>query len=214
MDIYLESDNKVYDIEMQTITKGNLGLRTRYYQSMIDSELLNKGESFDRLKETIIIFICLTDPFGEELPEYKFQTICNTRSTLLLNDKSTKYFYNAQAYKTCTDSGIKSFLQLLAIHKEESPLTARINQEINKAVSTEIWRHEYMVWNLAINDAVKQELSEILPVRLKEELDKEIENKKVNQATAFLKLNKLTPEEIAVALEMDVKTVKQLQKEL
>ena len=46
LDIYVEDDkNTVYDIEMQTSSDGHLPLRMRYYQDMIDLNIIDKGES-------------------------------------------------------------------------------------------------------------------------------------------------------------------------
>ena len=63
LDAYLEDEDKVIDIEMQTVIKKDEGLRMRYYQSMIDIDHLNHGESYSDLKESYIVFICLDDPF-------------------------------------------------------------------------------------------------------------------------------------------------------
>ena len=42
-DVYLEDNtNSVYDIEMQTTLQKDLGKRTRYYQGMIDLNLIEK----------------------------------------------------------------------------------------------------------------------------------------------------------------------------
>ena len=60
LDVYLEDDaNTVFDIEMQTATKKNLPKRTRYYQGMIDLNLIEKGSGYEELKRSYIIFICM-----------------------------------------------------------------------------------------------------------------------------------------------------------
>ena len=44
LDVYIEdADATVYDLEVQTTDKRNLGKRMRYYQSMIDIRALEKG---------------------------------------------------------------------------------------------------------------------------------------------------------------------------
>ena len=49
-DVYLEdSENTVYDIEMQTTLQKDLGKRTRYYQGMIDLNLIEKGRKYRML---------------------------------------------------------------------------------------------------------------------------------------------------------------------
>ena len=47
LDVYLEDDeNTVYDIEMQAVLYGNLPKRSRYYQGMIDLNLIQKGDDY------------------------------------------------------------------------------------------------------------------------------------------------------------------------
>ena len=58
LDVYFEDeDSVIYDIEMQTTQKYNLRKRSRYYQGMIDLNILSKGAAYSKLKEAYIIFI-------------------------------------------------------------------------------------------------------------------------------------------------------------
>ena len=72
LDVYVKDSDKVFDIELQNFTD-LLGLRTRYYQSMIDADNLIKGEHYSDLPQSFIIFICTQDPFKQDLPIYTFQ---------------------------------------------------------------------------------------------------------------------------------------------
>ena len=68
LDVYVEDENEtVYDIEMQPTKKTNLPKRSRYYQGMIDLNLIERGADFNELKKSYVIFICLEDPFKEGL---------------------------------------------------------------------------------------------------------------------------------------------------
>lgn len=60
-----------YNIEIQRSDKGAGYKRARYHSSMIDINLLEKGESFDRLPETYVIFITANDVIGEGKPVYR-----------------------------------------------------------------------------------------------------------------------------------------------
>lgn len=63
-DVYVKDDKqRVYDIEMQVTDTKELGKRSRYYQSMIDLQLIDKGVSYKKLNQSYVIFICLTDIF-------------------------------------------------------------------------------------------------------------------------------------------------------
>ena len=48
-DVYVEDeDNTVYDIEMQTDVQKDVAKRSRYYQGMIDLNLIEKGEKYSK----------------------------------------------------------------------------------------------------------------------------------------------------------------------
>jgi len=65
LDIYVEDNKKtVYSVEMQIENVGYLPKRSRYYQSVIDINLLEKGTKYEALKTSYVIFICSFDLFG------------------------------------------------------------------------------------------------------------------------------------------------------
>ena len=68
-DVYVEDGkNTVYDIEMQKVDTHELPKRSRYYQAMIDLNLIEKGDYYAKLKKSYVIFICLDNPFDTDLP--------------------------------------------------------------------------------------------------------------------------------------------------
>jgi len=57
LDVYVEDEeNTVYDIECQKTDTHELPKRSRYYQSQIDSALLEKGYHYSQLKKSFVIF--------------------------------------------------------------------------------------------------------------------------------------------------------------
>lgn len=57
LDVYVKDrTDRSFDIEMQVIGEKHLPLRARYYQSVLDISFLRPGESYDRLKESFVIF--------------------------------------------------------------------------------------------------------------------------------------------------------------
>ena len=56
-----DSSGTYYDIEIQQSSDGAIPERARYYSSLIDSTLLDKGESYDMLPETYVIFFARED---------------------------------------------------------------------------------------------------------------------------------------------------------
>ena len=84
-DVYSEDDSGiVYDCEMQTSKKDNLPKRTRYYQGMIDLNLLERGADYKELKKSYVIFICPFDQFQEGLHKYTFENQCKEIPELVL----------------------------------------------------------------------------------------------------------------------------------
>lgn len=80
-DVYIEDSlNRIYDAEMQnlnTITKAELPLRSRFYQGMIDLALLESGMDYITLQESYVIFICTSDPFDRNLGCYSISNLCH-----------------------------------------------------------------------------------------------------------------------------------------
>ena len=55
LDIYVQDNREVaYNIEIQTTNTGDLPKRSRYYQSVLDMQQLNKGERYKNLKRPIL----------------------------------------------------------------------------------------------------------------------------------------------------------------
>ena len=51
-------------------SKRNIEKRTRYYQSLIDIDQLEKNMDYRKIKESYIIFICTFDPLGIAVKEF------------------------------------------------------------------------------------------------------------------------------------------------
>lgn len=87
-------------MELQSYEMAALGKRMRYYEAMLDMDALMKGEPYDKLKDSYILFICKTDPFKDKnekpfgLPRYSFRNVCQENNCVNLDDKSLKVIYN------------------------------------------------------------------------------------------------------------------------
>ena len=74
LDIQAEDANgKVIDIEIQRSDRGSGVKRARFHSSMIDRTLLSKGEDFEDLVDTYVIFITENDKFGKGIPLYHIE---------------------------------------------------------------------------------------------------------------------------------------------
>ena len=98
LDVFsLDQDKNIYDTEMQAGYRNDLIKRSRYYQGLIDSSLLEPGVvSFNELTSVYIIIITPFDLFGEGKYCYTFRPYCEENKELLLRDGSTRVFLNTK----------------------------------------------------------------------------------------------------------------------
>ena len=159
LDLYVETDKgTVMDIEMQT-TEGRAGWlpkRTRYYQSMIDINVLMKGDDYTELKTSFVIFICTFDPFGEGRLVYTFRNRCVEREGLELGDGATKIFLNTKGTVGEVDEDIKKFLAYVEGHAAEGDFTRDIAEEVEKVKLHKETRLEYMTLSMELKEQKRE----------------------------------------------------------
>ena len=135
LDVYVRDEkDTVYNIEMQIrrLEGDALFKRTRYYQSMMDADLLAAGADYDELNKTIIIFICPFDPFGEGRCRYTFENLCLENRELRLSDGATKIFLNTKGEVGDIDDTIRAFLQYVDGIVTDNGFVQEIEEEIQK----------------------------------------------------------------------------------
>ena len=154
LDVYVkDASGTVFDLEMQTTGLKNLGKRTRYYQGMIDLDLINKGELYNMLKRTYIVFVCTGDPFKQGLPLYTFENRCREDLSVKLGDESTKVFVNPDGDRRTATKQLVALLDYIKNGKAKDPFTMELDGAVKKARTHEEWRVEYMT--LLMRDAEK-----------------------------------------------------------
>jgi len=68
-----DSTGRKINVEIQRADKGAGRKRARYNSSMMDANLLRKGEDFDKLPETYVVFITEHDVLGDGRSLYKIE---------------------------------------------------------------------------------------------------------------------------------------------
>ena len=98
LDVFSLDDKKfVYNTEMQKGYRTDLEKRSRYYQSLIDSSLLEPGSlNFNQLNNTYIILIMPFDLVGFGKYCYTFRSCCLEVSSLWMKDGATRIFLNTR----------------------------------------------------------------------------------------------------------------------
>lgn len=159
LDVYVEDEQgRAFDLEMQTTNDndGHLPKRTRYYQDMIDMDMLEPGHFYKDLRPLFIIFICTFDLFGKGLPLYTFRNRCVEESALELGDGVTKIFLNSKGHLEGLDRDVAAFLRYVDGKAAEGKFTKGIDAEVVRLKEHKETRAEYMRLNIIL-DQMKAE---------------------------------------------------------
>ena len=98
-----DSAGKKINVEIQRADRGAGRKRARYNSSMMDANLLQKGEDFDALPETYVVFITAHDVIGEGQPLYQIERYI-TSSGKKFDDGSHILYVNGE-YRAETPLG-------------------------------------------------------------------------------------------------------------
>ncbi len=129
---------------MQVSQKSNFPKRMRYYQGMIDLNLIERGADYNDLRKSYIIFICPFDVFEKGLHKYTFENQCIEMPELKLDDETRKIFLCAGGTADDVSDDMKDFLDWLIGKQGKSELVKALDNAVQKARDHEEWRLEYM----------------------------------------------------------------------
>jgi predicted transposase/invertase (TIGR01784 family) len=211
LDVFVKDTGKMYDIEMQTTDTKDLPKRSRYYQALMDLDTLKTGQLYKDLKDSHVIFICLEDIYKNGLPIYTFEYICTEDGKTKLNDRALKHFFIAETCaKMIENKEARSFFEFLISNKATSSYTSDLDKYVTDAKHNMQWRVQYMTWERQRTydfNAGQEKGIAIGEQRGRQEAA-------IESAKNFLKMNILTPEQIAQGTGLTVDEVKQLAAEV
>lgn len=98
MDVWAkDEEGTIYNAEPQQKNTYNLPKRSRYYQSLMDSGLLEPGEiNYNRLNDLYIIIIAGFDLFGQGLYRYTFRMSCEEVPSVRLEEGVMRIFLSTK----------------------------------------------------------------------------------------------------------------------
>ena len=159
LDVILADDNHTrYNLEMQArnvISKAGVALlpkRTRYYQSVIDMDMLKKGENFDQLNPLVLIFICTFDFYKEGRYVYTFKSRCLENLELELANDVTVKLVNAKGKQGQVNDLLKNFLQYVMTNEPVDDFTEDVERQVWAVKNDKKAREEYMVLQAKIRE--------------------------------------------------------------
>ena len=159
LDVILADENHTrYNLEMQArnvISKAGVALlpkRTRYYQSVIDMDMLKKGQDFDQLNPLVLIFICTFDFYKEDRYVYTFKSRCLENLELELANDVTVKLVNANGNQGQINDLLKNFLQYVMTNKPVDDFTKDVERQVWAVKNDKKAREEYMVLQAKIRE--------------------------------------------------------------
>ena len=190
-------DGRIVDIELQVLNTGNLPKRIRYYGSMADMQMLEKGVVYDELVESYVVMICLFDLYGEGRHMYTFTNRCKENPELEMGDGTTRIVLNATGTKDDISPKLKAFLNYVAGNVVEDEYVKKLDEAVQRARQNKKWRREYMFINM--RDLEQQAMGA---------------KRRDREKIAEMLQDGRTPEEIAAFCKYPMKLIEEVQKSL
>ncbi|WP_432961561.1 Rpn family recombination-promoting nuclease/putative transposase [Treponema sp. OMZ 840] len=130
----------------------------RYYQCAIDNSAINKGQDYNDLPDTFIIFLCTFDYLQEGLPVYTIRPSC-AETGQTFNDGTTKIIVNSTASEKAEEN-LKAFLSYMNGKPPETAFTKQLEKRVNETKKDEEKRREYMLLKSFEMDARRAGINE------------------------------------------------------
>ena len=159
LDVYLRDDEEtVYNVEMQNTLKDCIPKRGRYYQDLIDIDLLEKGSYYEELNKSIVIFICTFDLYKMGYYKYTFTNKCSEVPELEYGDETTKIIVNTKGGKGEASDELKDFLNAVDGRFSKSEFSDKIRKEVEKVKHSRDARREFMYLYVHDEDVRRESL--------------------------------------------------------
>ncbi|MCM1272596.1 MAG: Rpn family recombination-promoting nuclease/putative transposase [Bacteroides sp.] len=223
LDVYVEDDKStVYNIEMQVSINKNLPKRSRYYQGMIDLNILEKGGDYKDLKRSFVIFICTFDLFGKGRHIYTFENRCLQDYEIDLGDETTKIILNTKGTMNDVTPEMKRLLDYIDGQAASDAFTEELETAVKSVRSNEKWRVDYMTLEMhyrekyeeGVEDGIEQGLEQGIAQGLEQGLEQGAEQEKMQLAIKMLKAGKLSVAEISEYSGLPIEQITELKNEI
>ena len=133
--------------------------RTRYYQAMF-TDMLQKGQDYDELSPTYIIFFCLFDFFEDSQRIYTFKRRCLENMEIELADEAAIMFLNTLGTKGDVSPDIQSLFDYINSNTVTSNFTREVADTITEIKNDKKVRDSYMTYEMRMKDIREESLAE------------------------------------------------------
>ena len=148
MDVFAMSEEQsIYNTEMQDTRKTDLAKRSRYYQSLIDTGLLEPGvPNYNFLNRSFVIIIMTFDLFGYGKYVYTFENKCKEVPECSLGDGAVKIFISTKGKNA--DEVSEELIEFLKYAERST------NETANQVKSKRVKRVHDRVCKVKVNEEI------------------------------------------------------------
>lgn len=155
LDVYIKGEKEVYNVEIQNGYFIHLPKRGRYYSSLIDLDLLEKGAEYDELCQSYVIFINTFDFYKMNQYKYTFTYKCDEVPGLEYGDLTTMIMLNTLGTEGNISNDLKTFLNCINGVFSDDDFSATIRNEYEHIKLSRKFRREYMTLEMELKKQFK-----------------------------------------------------------
>lgn len=149
-----------YDVEMQNVATPGIARRARRYLTLVDANMLDRGQRFEDTGDAIVIFICANDPFGRGWKRYDFMRTC-AQDGQPMDDGTSIVFINAAGTQGDYGDGFDAFLRYLSNYTViESDYVRSVDDAVRGVRDNPQWRWYRMLWSEKYRDEIADAIDE------------------------------------------------------
>lgn len=101
-------------------------------------------QKYKNLKQSIVIFVCAFDLFGDNRSIYTFETICRENTDITLQDKRKTYFINIYGDRSGIEKDTVNLLDYFKTGEPTDDYTKKLQEKVEEIRCDDEWRENYM----------------------------------------------------------------------
>ena len=161
LDLYVkDASGQIFNCEVQTTNKRYLPKRMRYYQSVIDIDILAPGVEYWELKRSFVIFITNFDPFKKSRYIYTFENRCVQEPELCFGDETVKVVVTTKGTTGEISDELKESLTYFDQQLVSGDYSRKLDQAVKNVKASKERRHEYMIMEIREMEARAEAIAE------------------------------------------------------
>ena len=143
-----------FNVEMQVKTEHALAKRSRYYHAQMDMDALLTGETYDKLPDTYVIFICDFAPFAKRLYRYTVQNRIQETGEMLNDGSHTIILSTKGENESEVSEELVNFLKYVGQEADETDddYIKKILEQIKRIKQNRDWEGKYMLLEEMMRD--------------------------------------------------------------